>query len=154
MSPRRSWSARRGVCGVQESGRLDVTKLALVVAGFIGRRAGGGDGSVHPPPSPGGHHEHLGHEPTTTTTAPGTWRRRKPPAARHAYALVGALSNRIPEGLAIGAGFAVPGATRIGIILAIAVGVQNACEGIVMAAPLRASGMSPRRGLVIVALTG
>ena len=69
--------------------------------------------------------------------------------------MVGALSlHRIPEGLAIGAGFAVPGASRIGIILAIAVGVQNACEGIVMSAPLRASGVSPRRGFVIVALTG
>ena len=69
--------------------------------------------------------------------------------------MVGALSlHRIPEGLAIGAGFAVPGASHIGIILAIAVGVQNACEGIVMSAPLRASGVSPRRGFVIVALTG
>jgi ZIP family zinc transporter len=54
----------------------------------------------------------------------------------------------------IGAGFAVPGASHIGIILAIAVGVQNVCEGIVMSAPLRASGVSPRRGFVIVALTG
>ena len=69
--------------------------------------------------------------PPTTTSASS--------AARHAYAVVGALSlHRIPEGLAIGAGFAVPGASRVGIILAIAVGVQNACEGIVMSAPLRA----------------
>ena len=75
---------------------------------------------------------------STSGTSPGTTstiarhvdddeRRR---AARHAYAVVGALSlHRIPEGLAIGAGFAVPGASHIGIILAIAVGVQNACEG-------------------------
>ena len=39
-------------------------------------------------------------------------------------------------------------------MLAIAVGVQNVCEGMVMAAPLRQGGVSPRRGLVIVALTG
>ena len=48
----------------------------------------------------------------------------------------------------------MPGASHVGIILAIAVGVQNACEGIVMAAPLRQSGMSARRGLFVVALTG
>ena len=67
--------------------------------------------------------------------------------------MVGALSlHRIPEGLAIGAGFAVPGASHVGIILAIAIGVQNACEGIVMSAPLRQAGISPRRGFAIVGL--
>ena len=50
---------------------------------------------------------------------------------------MGALTlHRIPEGLAIGAGFAVPGSSHLGLLLAIAVGVQNACEGLVMAAVL------------------
>ena len=147
------------VRGVHESGSLDVTKLALVVAGFIvGVGLAAAMDRFIPHHHAGGHHQHLGHEPghdvhdRPDRHADDDERRR---AARHAYAVVGALSlHRIPEGLAIGAGFAVPGATRIGIILAIAVGVQNACEGIVMSAPLRASGVSPRRGFVIVALTG
>jgi ZIP family zinc transporter len=148
------------VHGVHGASGLDVTKLALVVAGFV---AGVGLAAAMdrfiPHHHAGGHHQHLGHEPGHDVHDPperhaadDDERRR---AARHAYAVVGALSlHRVPEGLAIGAGFAVPGASRIGIILAIAVGVQNACEGIVMSAPLRASGVSPRRGFVIVALTG
>ena len=147
------------VRGVHEGGSLDVTKLALVVAGFVvGVGLAAAMDRFIPHHHAGGHHQHLGHEPghdvhdRADRHADDDERRR---AARHAYAVVGALSlHRIPEGLAIGAGFAVPGATRIGIILAIAVGVQNACEGIVMSAPLRASGVSPRRGFVIVALTG
>ena len=147
------------VRGVHEGGSLDVTKLALVVAGFVvGVGLAAAMDRFIPQHHAGGHHQHLGHEPghdvhdRPDRHADDDERRR---AARHAYAVVGALSlHRIPEGLAIGAGFAVPGASRIGIILAIAVGVQNACEGIVMSAPLRASGVSPRRGFVIVALTG
>ena len=147
------------VRGVHEGGSLDVTKLALVVAGFVvGVGLAAAMDRFIPHHHAGGHHQHLGHEPghdvhdRPDRHADDDERRR---AARHAYAVVGALSlHRIPEGLAIGAGFAVPGASRIGIILAIAVGVQNACEGIVMSAPLRASGVSPRRGFVIVALTG
>lgn len=145
------------VRGVHEGGSLDVTRLALVIAGFIiGVGVAAAMDRFIPHHHAGGHHEHLGHEPGHDVhdrpERDGDERRR---AARHAYAVVGALSlHRIPEGLAIGAGFAVPGASRIGVILAIAVGVQNACEGIVMSAPLRASGVSPRRGFVIVALTG
>ncbi|HMF42534.1 MAG TPA: ZIP family metal transporter, partial [Polyangia bacterium] len=75
--------------------------------------------------------------------------------ARRGLAVAGALTlHRIPEGLAIGAGFAVPGSGHLGLLLAIAVGVQNACEGLVMAAPLRQGGIPAGRGFVIVALTG
>ena len=146
------------VRGVHEGGGLDVTKLVLVVAGFmLGVGVAAAMDRFIPHHHAGGHHQHLGHEPGHDVHDPkeraGDDERRR--AARHAYAVVGALSlHRIPEGLAIGAGFAVPGASHIGIILAIAVGVQNACEGIVMSAPLRASGVSPRRGFFIVALTG
>jgi ZIP family zinc transporter len=145
------------VRGVHEGGGLDLAKLALVVAGFVvGVGLAAAMDRFIPHHHAGGHHQHLGHEPGhdvhDRAEHDGDERRR---AARHAYAVVGALSlHRVPEGLAIGAGFAVPGASRIGIILAIAVGVQNACEGIVMSAPLRASGVSPRRGFIIVALTG
>jgi ZIP family zinc transporter len=140
-------------------GGLDVPKLLLVVAGFVvGVGLAAAMDRFIPHHHAGGHHQHLGHEPGHDVhdrhehQADGDERRR---AARHAYAVVGALSlHRVPEGLAIGAGFAVPGSSHIGIILAIAVGVQNVCEGMVMSAPLRASGVSPRRGFVIVALTG
>ena len=121
------------VHGVRGPDGLDVAKLALVIAGFVvGVGLAAAMDRFIPHHHAGGHHEHLGHEPghdvhdrphAPTTTS-------RPPAARHAYAVVGALSlHRIPEGLAIGAGFAVPGAARVGILLAIAVGVQNACEG-------------------------
>jgi ZIP family zinc transporter len=75
--------------------------------------------------------------------------------ARRGLAVAGALTlHRIPEGLAIGAGFAVPGSSHLGLLLAIAVGVQNACEGLVMAAPLRQGGIPAGRGFLIVAATG
>jgi ZIP family zinc transporter len=146
------------VRGVRAEGGLDVTRLALVVAGFVvGVGIAAAMDRFIPHHHAGGHHQHLGHEPGHDVHDPkerhGDEDARR--AARRAYAVVGALSlHRVPEGLAIGAGFAVPGASHIGVILAIAVGVQNACEGIVMSAPLRASGVSARRGFVIVALTG
>jgi ZIP family zinc transporter len=147
------------VRGVRAAGGLDVARLALVVGGFVvGVAIAAAMDRFIPHHHAGGHHEHLGHEPghdvhdRVDVDGDGDARRR---AARHAYAVVGALSlHRIPEGLAIGAGFAVPSASHIGVILAIAVGVQNVCEGIVMSAPLRASGVSARRGFVIVGLTG
>jgi len=147
------------VHGVRAAGGLDVTRLCLVIAGFgIGVAIAAAMDRFIPHHHAGGHHQHLGHEPGHDVhdrkehDGDQDARRR---AARHAYAVVGALSlHRIPEGLAIGAGFAVPGASHVGVILAIAVGVQNACEGMVMSAPLRASGVSARRGFVIVALTG
>jgi ZIP family zinc transporter len=38
--------------------------------------------------------------------------------------------------------------------LVFAVGIQNICEGVVMGAPLRLSGVSPMRGLLVVAASG
>ncbi len=138
---------------VRVDGALDLGRLALVVAGFA---VGVGIAAVMdrfiPHHHAGGHHQHLGHEPghdahDHAEPAPGE--------ARRGYAVVGALTlHRIPEGLAIGAGFAVPGSSHLGLLLAIAVGVQNVCEGLVMAAPLRAGGVSGAAGFVIVATTG
>jgi ZIP family zinc transporter len=136
-----------------DGGALDVARLALVVAGFVtGVGLVAAMDRVIPHRHAGGHHQHIGHEP-------GHDIHDRPVAhgdhARRGYAVAGALSlHRVPEGLAIGAGFAVERPSRLGLLLAIAVGLQNVCEGIVMAAPLRKGGVSPRRGLLVVALTG
>lgn len=137
--------------GVRGDGGLDLGRLVLVVIGFgIGVAVAAAMDRFIPHEHAGGHHEHLGHAPGHDVHDV-----RDLGATRRAYAVVGALSlHRIPEGLAIGAGFAVPGASHVGIVLAIAVGVQNACEGVVMSAPLRELGISAWRGFIIVALTG
>jgi ZIP family zinc transporter len=100
-----------------------------------------------------GHHQHIGHHPghdhhdrADDGAGSDAWR---------GYAIVGALAiHRIPEGLAIGAGFAAVEHARLGLLLAIAVGLQNACEGIVMAAPLRHGGVSIGRSTAIITLAG
>ncbi len=76
--------------------------------------------------------------------------------ARHqGLLIVGAMSlHRLPEGFAIGAGFAVEDAAPLGLMLVVAVALQNAIEGAVMAAPLKRGGFG-RAGLVaLVAATG
>jgi ZIP family zinc transporter len=40
------------------------------------------------------------------------------------------------------------------LLLAVAVGLQNACEGIVMAAPLRKGGVAAGRSVLIITLVG
>jgi zinc transporter, ZIP family len=135
---------------VRVAGTLDLGRLALVVSGFVvGVAIAATMDRFIPHHHAGGHHQHLGH-------APGHDRHdHHSDEVRRGYAVVGALTlHRIPEGLAIGAGFAVPGSSHLGLLLAIAVGVQNACEGLVMAAPLRQGGVSARSGFVIVASTG
>jgi ZIP family zinc transporter len=139
---------------VRAGGVMDWGRLALVVIGFaVGVALAAVMDRFIPHHHAGGHHQHLGHAPGHDShdrhhdSAHG--------AARRGYAVVGALTlHRIPEGLAIGAGFAVPGSSHLGVLLAVAVGVQNACEGLVMAAPLRAGGVSGAAGFVIVATTG
>ncbi|HZS42469.1 MAG TPA: ZIP family metal transporter [Polyangia bacterium] len=76
--------------------------------------------------------------------------------ARHQGLLVlGAMSlHRLPEGFAIGAGFAAGALRPLGIMLAVAVAAQNAVEGAVMAAPLRRGGLGPIRLLLVVGATG
>jgi ZIP family zinc transporter len=137
---------------VRAGGALDLGQLVMVVLGFItGVLLATAMDRFIPHRHAGGHHQHLGHEPGHDVHD-----RADPHGeARRGYAVVGALSlHRIPEGLAIGAGFAVGGPSHLGLLLAIAVGVQNVCEGIVMAAPLRKGGVAPSRGLLVVALTG
>ena len=96
----------------------------------------------------GGHHSHIGLEGHSHVE-------ENHDELRRSYAIVGALSiHRIPEGLAIGAGFAAGHGSRLGWLLVISVGIQNICEGVVMGAPLRLSGVSPWRGLLVVTASG
>jgi ZIP family zinc transporter len=135
---------------VRVDGVLDGARLLMVVVGFAGGVAlAAAMDRLIPHRHAGGHHQHLGHQPGHDHHD------HDEREARRGYAVVGALSlHRIPEGLAIGAGFAMGGPSHLGMLLAIAVGIQNICEGIVMAAPLRKGGVSPLRGLLVVALTG
>src|SRR5262249_25868158 len=75
--------------------------------------------------------------------------------ARQGLLISGAMTiHRLPEGFAIGAGFAGGGSRSLGWVLAIAVAFQNACEGAVMGAPLRHAGWSRARVLGAVTPTG
>jgi ZIP family zinc transporter len=139
---------------VRVGGVMDWGRLGLIVLGFIvGVALAAMMDRFIPHHHAGGHHQHLGHEPGHDVHDRHDHAERG--AARRGYAVVGALTlHRIPEGLAIGAGFAAPGSAHLGLLLAVAVGVQNICEGLVMAAPLRAGGVSRTAGFVIVATTG
>jgi ZIP family zinc transporter len=130
---------------------IELGRLVLVILGFmVGVGVAAAMDRLIPHRHAGGHHQHLGHEPGHDRHDHDLGQE-----VRRGYAVVGALSlHRVPEGLAIGAGFALGDAAHLGWLLAIAVGIQNACEGAVMAAPLRQGGMSPGRGLLTVTLTG
>jgi len=132
---------------LRADGELDVGRLLWVLLGFgSGVALAAAMDRLIPHRHAGGHHQHIGHEPGHDV---------HDREARRGYAVVGALTlHRVPEGLAIGAGFAMDGPSHLGLMLAIAVGLQNVCEGIVMAAPLRQGGVSPMRGLLVVTLTG
>jgi ZIP family zinc transporter len=155
---------REAMTGVQGPAGLDLGRLALVVAGFA---SGVGAAALMdrfiPHRHARGHHQHLAHQdhqdhqdhedhgdhhdhaggPTSDEEL------------RRTYLIIGALSiHRVPEGLAIGAGFAASDDNHLGMLLAVAVALQNVCEGVVMGAPLRQAGVSPARGLLTVLLTG
>jgi ZIP family zinc transporter len=139
--------------GVRTSAGLNGPRIAMVAFGFaVGAALAAVMDRLIPHRHASGHHQHIGHGPLDDHhdrhdhTAEDAWR---------GYAIVGALAiHRIPEGLAIGAGFAAVAHTRLGLLLAIAVGVQNACEGIVMAVPLRRGGVSVGRSAAIITLAG
>lgn len=134
--------------GVQGPAGLDGVLLGKVVLGFLlGVVVAALMDRFIPHRHAGGHHEHIAHAGHADDDHPEELRR--------SYAIVGALSiHRIPEGLAIGAGFAAGHDARLGWLLVISVGLQNICEGVVMGAPLRLSGVSPWRGLLVVAASG
>lgn len=134
------------LAGVQGAAGLDTVHLGKVVLGFLlGVVVAAIMDRFIPHRHAGGHHDHIGHEA----------HEERPEDLRRSYAIVGALSiHRIPEGLAIGAGFAAGHGSRLGWLLVMSVGIQNICEGVVMGAPLRLSGVSPWRGLAVVAASG
>jgi len=140
--------------GVRAADGLNATHLFKVTAGFaVGVGLAALMDRLIPHRHASGHHQHIGHGPGhdhhdrhDAEGSADAWR---------GYAIVGALAiHRIPEGLAIGAGFAAVDHARLGLLLAIAVGLQNACEGIVMAAPLRRGGVSAARSTLIIVLAG
>jgi ZIP family zinc transporter len=147
--------ALRGV--TTPSGAVDGGGLALVLGGFgLGvallflmdrliphQHAGGHEHHVE-----GGRAEHDAHDHCN--------HRSVDERARHQGLLVlGAMFlHRLPEGFAIGAGFASDRLRPLGVMLAAAVGLQNAVEGAVMAAPLRRGGLRPGALLLLVTATG
>jgi ZIP family zinc transporter len=154
-------AATLGLCaealsGVNEGGVFHLGRFALVISGFaVGAGIAAAMDRLIPHQHAGGHHQHLGHEPGHDVHDRPEEAAPDAPHPRRAYAVVGALSlHRIPEGLAIGAGFAAPRTSHLGIVLALAIGVQNVCEGLVMSAPLRHEGVGRWRGFLIVGLTG
>ncbi|MES1171789.1 MAG: ZIP family metal transporter [Bacteroidota bacterium] len=141
------------LAGVRTPGAgFDAGHLVKVVLGFtVGVGIAAAMDRLIPHRHARGHHQHLGHAPGHDHHD----RHAGPSDPWRGYAIVGALSiHRVPEGLAIGAGFAAVEHARLGMLLAIAVGLQNACEGIVMAAPLRKGGVAAGRTALIITLTG
>jgi len=145
------------LAGVRTPAGLDVGRLALVVMGFLaGVLIAVLMDRLIPHGHARGHHQHIppeadhAHQPGE----PGHHHDHHRGESRRIYFILGAMSiHRLPEGLAIGAGFAAP-VHRLGWLLTIAVGVQNVCEGMVMGAPLRQGGVSPARSLLLVSITG
>jgi len=126
--------------------------LAMIVSGFItGVVLAAAMDRMIPHRHASDHHQHLGHGPGHDHHD----REEPRDELRRGYAIIGALAiHRVPEGLAIGAGFEVGHHARLGLLLSIAVGLQNACEGIVMAAPLRRAGANAARSTMVITLTG
>ncbi len=134
--------------GVRGPAGLDAWLLAKVVLGFLlGVVVATVMDRFIPHRHAGGHHAHIAPD--------GYAHEERPEELRRSYAIVGALSiHRVPEGLAIGAGFAAGEASHLGWLLVFSVGIQNVCEGVVMGAPLRLSGVSPWRGLAVIVASG
>jgi ZIP family zinc transporter len=133
--------------GLKPPGGLHWPHLGKVVLGFLlGVIVAALMDRLIPHRHAGGHHRHIGLEDYHDDSGADL---------RRSYAIVGALSiHRVPEGLAIGAGFASEHASRLGWLLVVSVGIQNACEGVVMGAPLRLSGVRPWRALLVTVASG
>lgn len=140
---------------VRAGGAVQLQVLVVVLGGFASGAAllFGMDRFI-PHAHAGGHHEHMhGHEPAAHAHCDHATVDER---ARHqGMLIVGAMAlHRVPEGFAIGAAFATTGAAPLGLLLAIAIALNNAIEGAVMAAPLKRGGLGRGRLLAIVAATG
>lgn len=140
--------------GVRVDGAVHGSLFAIVLAGFFaGVALLFGMDRLIPHAHAGGHHEHMhGHEGDHEHCHHASVDDR----ARHqGLLIVGAMTlHRLPEGFAIGAGFAASRLAPLGLMLAIAVAMQNAIEGAVMATPLKRGGLGRARLLALVAATG
>ncbi|HEY3353099.1 MAG TPA: ZIP family metal transporter [Polyangia bacterium] len=140
-------------------GPLLLGRLVLVLTGFVG-----GFGilwlveRIIPHEHAGGHREHLRHGGRRDDAdADHAGHDHDDRAAQHrlGVAISGALVfHRLPEGFAIGASFATGETAPLGGLVAIAVALQNVCEGIVSAAPLRAGGVAPLKALGWITASG
>jgi ZIP family zinc transporter len=146
--------------GVRASDR-PIGALAVVVAGFVaGIVALMLLDRIVPHRHAGGHREHLSDGDKHTDAehvhpAPAVERASQASARRQGYLVMSAMTlHRVPEGFAIGVALSGVGSAALGWVLAVAVALQNACEGAVMAAPLVLGGLSKRRMLPLVAATG
>lgn len=142
---------------VRPGGELDVGVLAQVLGGFtLGVALLALMDRVIPHHHAGGHREHIsrphsGHG--ADMSHPHEHEHGEP--VRHGLLITGAMTiHRLPEGFAIGAGFASGASTALGWMLATAVAFQNICEGTVMGAPFLHAGWSRGRSLAVVAATG
>jgi ZIP family zinc transporter len=140
---------------VRVDGVVHGARLALVLAGFA---AGVALLSLLdrliPHAHAGGHHEHMhGHD--AEAHAHCHHKSLDERAHHQGWLIVGAMTlHRLPEGFAIGAGFAGPATVSLGVLLSVAVALQNAIEGAVMAAPLKRGGLGRARLIGIVAASG
>jgi zinc transporter, ZIP family len=136
-----------------DGGALEIGRLFMVAGGFVtGALIAATMDRLIPHRHARGHRGHLGHR--VERHRPHDEDEDLNKELGRPYVFVGAVSiHRLPEGLAIGAGFAAV-APRLGWMLSIAVGLQNVCEGIVMSAPMRNAGLSRLRTLLVVTLTG
>lgn len=141
------------LAGVRRNGEVDVAALILVVAGFAV-----GVTILHlmdrciPHVHAGGHHVHLCgqevHRPSEAELRQHAGGTTEGSARKQGLLIVGVMSlHRIPEGFAIGAGYAL--GQGLGATLAVAIALQNVVEGTVMAAPLQRGGL---RGSTLIAL--
>ena len=142
---------------VRPAGDLDPLRLVEILAGFgVGVATMGLMDRFIPHQHAGGHAEHIGRAHAHhggDSVHPHEHEHGE--EVRQGLLLNGAMTiHRIPEGFAIGAGFALGPSHSLGWVLAVAVAFQNVCEGAVMGAPLRLAGWSRARCFLTTSATG
>lgn len=142
--------------GVRRGGELNQSLLGLVLLGFA---AGFAILFVVerliPHEHAGGHHDHLRAGAQFHDEHAEEPKGAHGDDVRRGMLISGALVfHRLPEGFAIGASFASGETRPLGFLVAVTVGLQNVCEGLVMSAPLRRGGISRLTALLVTSATG